>query len=192
MEDFARRSQVVERTRPPASKRQYPTYAQQGIADFALSGWHAHCLEENDREAAAHGIEERHPFYDRQLVEFLFAVPDDLRCRGTQVKYILRQAMSGALPGRLLSRLHQAEFSGLLWSAMDTVNVEGMFAHSRLRDLNWVDAGVLQDDYRNRHNQGGRGPWVFWFFAGMEYWASGVLPGPSTDPAREPEPQTAC
>lgn len=55
-------------------------------------------LERYHRVAAAHGIQPRHPFTDRQLIEFAVTLPDRQRqCDGWS-KAVLRRAMRGRLP----------------------------------------------------------------------------------------------
>ncbi len=48
--------------------------------------------------AARHGIELRHPYRDRRLVEFMLAIPADQLCRRGRLKHVLRVAMEGILP----------------------------------------------------------------------------------------------
>jgi len=174
---YCRRSGILERVRQTEPGGRYRTYAQEGIVRSGLSGWQAHALEENDKEAAAHRIEERHPFFDRKLVEFLFAVPEELRVRGPRVKFILRQAMQGRLPQSALNRVTQAEFSDCLWAAMEEIDAMSLFEHSALQDRGWVHADVLRRRYQAGRREPGHGPWLFWAFVAMEYWARGALCG---------------
>lgn len=48
--------------------------------------------------AASFEIEVRHPFFDRRLLEFSFAIPDDIWIRDNYPKWLLRRSMSGILP----------------------------------------------------------------------------------------------
>lgn len=50
------------------------------------------------RLAGRHGIEPRHPFLDRRLVEFCAWLPLEMRLRGGYPKWAMRQAMSVRLP----------------------------------------------------------------------------------------------
>lgn len=49
-------------------------------------------LERADRMTMAASLEARAPFLDHRLVEFVSALPDQLRVRGLETKWILRQA----------------------------------------------------------------------------------------------------
>jgi asparagine synthase (glutamine-hydrolysing) len=50
-------------------------------------------------------IELRHPYRDRQLVEFMLAVPAHQLYKQQQLKFILRTAMAELLPAKILNRL---------------------------------------------------------------------------------------
>jgi asparagine synthase (glutamine-hydrolysing) len=55
-------------------------------------------LERADRMTMAASLEARAPFLDHRLVEFVSALPDELRVRGLETKWILRQAARPLLP----------------------------------------------------------------------------------------------
>lgn len=55
-------------------------------------------LERYHRVAAAHGIQPRHPFTDRELLEFAVTLPDRQRQADGWSKPVLRRAMRGRLP----------------------------------------------------------------------------------------------
>jgi asparagine synthase (glutamine-hydrolysing) len=55
-------------------------------------------LERADRMTMAASLEARAPFLDHRLAEFVCALPDELRVRGLETKWILRQALKPLLP----------------------------------------------------------------------------------------------
>jgi asparagine synthetase B (glutamine-hydrolysing) len=57
-----------------------------------------------DRVASRWGIEPRHPFLDRRLLEYCAWMPQELRLRDGYPKWALRQAMSDRLPGEIAWR----------------------------------------------------------------------------------------
>lgn len=71
-------------------------------------------LTMNDRAVAAYGIENRCPFLDHRIVEFAFALPEDLRIRGLRTKWILREAARGLIPDAIVDR---ADKKGLVTPA---------------------------------------------------------------------------
>ena len=61
-------------------------------------------LAKVDRMSMAHSLEVRPPFLDHEIVEFAAALPERLKIRGRQQKYLLRRLMRGKLPDAVLTR----------------------------------------------------------------------------------------
>jgi asparagine synthase (glutamine-hydrolysing) len=61
-------------------------------------------LMKADKMTMATGLELRVPFLDHRLVEFAFTLPQTLKIRHGQGKYLLRRAMAGVLPDAILRR----------------------------------------------------------------------------------------
>jgi asparagine synthase (glutamine-hydrolysing) len=61
-------------------------------------------LTKVDRMSMAHSIESRVPLLDHELVEFAATIPPGMNLRGQTTKYILKQAMRGILPDRIIDR----------------------------------------------------------------------------------------
>jgi asparagine synthase (glutamine-hydrolysing) len=57
-----------------------------------------------DRMSMAHSLEVRPPFLDHRIVEFAARLPEHLKVRGGQLKFLLRRLMKSKLPERVLSR----------------------------------------------------------------------------------------
>ena len=61
-------------------------------------------LTKVDRASMAHALEVRVPILDHQLVEWMSSLSPDLKLRGTQGKYLFKQALSPYLPDDILYR----------------------------------------------------------------------------------------
>src|SRR6185436_12085504 len=61
-------------------------------------------LTKVDRMTMAHSIEARPPLLDHKLVEFAATIPAEVRMRGGTTKYLLKRAMRGILPDRIIDR----------------------------------------------------------------------------------------
>jgi asparagine synthase (glutamine-hydrolysing) len=61
-------------------------------------------LMKQDQMSMAASIESRVPFLDHLLTEWVAALPQAMKLRGTTTKWILRQAMQGRLPPPILTR----------------------------------------------------------------------------------------
>jgi asparagine synthase (glutamine-hydrolysing) len=59
-------------------------------------------LHWEDRNSMAHAVESRVPFLDYRLEEFVLGLPDDLKIAGATTKLVLREAMRGVLPEKIL------------------------------------------------------------------------------------------
>ncbi len=61
-------------------------------------------LMKQDQMSMATSIESRVPFLDHKLVEFTARMPRRMKLRGSTTKWILREAMKGVLPPKILER----------------------------------------------------------------------------------------
>jgi asparagine synthase (glutamine-hydrolysing) len=61
-------------------------------------------LERGDRMTMAASLEARMPFMDHKLAAFISMLPDNYRIRGSQTKWILRQALKIILPAKIINR----------------------------------------------------------------------------------------
>jgi asparagine synthase (glutamine-hydrolysing) len=60
-----------------------------------------------DISSMAYGLEARSPFLDHELMELAASIPANLKVRGTEKKWILREALRGWLPDDVLDRPKQ-------------------------------------------------------------------------------------
>jgi len=61
-------------------------------------------LDRKDRMSMYHGLEVRVPFCDYRIAEYLYTIPSDWKDLGGQEKGLLRKAMEGILPEKVLYR----------------------------------------------------------------------------------------
>lgn len=109
--DFAHRIGFVERTLDLAARYQ-PALTQreehwQGLSEGIVSCLH----EEDNKAAAAFGIETRHPFWDRRVVEFCLALPPELKLHLGWPRWVLRRSMTGVLPAEVQWRTDKSDLS---------------------------------------------------------------------------------
>ncbi len=60
--------------------------------------------EHGDRMIFSHSVEGRHPFLDREILDFVAKLPDKYKLNGTNEKYILKKAGKGIVPDEILKR----------------------------------------------------------------------------------------
>jgi len=67
-------------------------------------------LQVEDRMSMAHGLESRVPLLDHPLVEFAATVPADIKFKGGNMKYLLKQVFADDLPPKILHRRDKMGF----------------------------------------------------------------------------------
>ncbi len=133
------------------------------------SAWHVFVDQYVGRSL---GIERRHPFWDRRLVEFMLGCPDDQKKRGGWTKFLLRRSLIDVLPNRVLTRRSKVEFSPLLWAGLrQTWASLVCLLHSSICDeLELLDAAILEH-FLTLRRQGWSGWWGYLESAvGLEIW----------------------
>ena len=173
---FARAVRLQDRLNG-AAPPPFPTMAQKAIHGALLRGSDALSNEMQDRFDARQSMEGRYPFYDRRLIEFALALPEEQRWRDDQPKYVLRQAMSGLLPESVLQRKNKAEFSHLFKDAIARESAGGVFQSLRLSAEGYIDARVAAE----MHDRCMRGEVLplgpVWMILALEYWFRTAFPG---------------
>ena len=136
-----------------------------------------HILAKIEALSAPFGIKPQAPLFDRDVVELAFAIPPQLKLRGTVEKYLLKEAVRDLLPQAILDRPK----SGML------VPVHGWFrgpllplARERLLD-GLAPWGLFRRDWLERLLDG-RLPGIrtrrgvkIWLLVTLEAWLRGVL-----------------
>ncbi|HEV2689050.1 MAG TPA: asparagine synthase-related protein, partial [Bryobacteraceae bacterium] len=170
--DFSRRIDLASRLRSAKHVRRFNSYGKDSNYRSLCAGSDTHYWELNDRESFAFGIEQRHPFFDRRLVEFSLSIPDDQLWRGDTVKYVLVQAMKEQLPPSVLNRRRQPHFNPFVIRALTDAGCESILESSPLRDLGWIDELALLDRLRiiKAEGAGGESLWWTWMAYGVDLW----------------------
>jgi asparagine synthase (glutamine-hydrolysing) len=98
-EEFWKRSDLEERT-TRYQKLSYPEGASRVDHHWSVltNGVFAAMHEQGENLSAAYGIEQRHPFFDRRLIEFCGALPPGQRLYRGWTRSIFRFAMQDILP----------------------------------------------------------------------------------------------
>ena len=116
-------------------------------------------LQRLDRIAMASSVEGREPFLDHELVEFVMALPPDMKYRDGQGKHVLRAAMRDALPAEVIDRPKQGFGSPMEeWLRGDFGRDARQAVHdSALRERGLLDHDVVDGLFAA--HAAGRGDW---------------------------------
>ena len=140
---FLRDIGLEKRVRESIDWHRFPTYAQSHVYAMGTTGWMHHIAEIEERASSSFGLEQRHPFQDRRLVELALALPEDQRHRDSLRKTILRNAMRGILPEKIRTRRTKVEFSEVRGEALDSFGPE-IFQSMSVVSNGWVCAEEVQ------------------------------------------------
>ena len=144
-EEFVVRTSIEERRRRPEYDPSAGlTRASWDIAQYLTDGWQALAFESMDRSAARYGVEERHPFYDVDVIEFALSLPEAQRHHGGESKRVVRRALAGIMPDAVRTRRDKADFSSLYVAAFAAQGGERMFEGLTIAEAGWVRADELE------------------------------------------------
>jgi asparagine synthase (glutamine-hydrolysing) len=118
------------------------------------------------------------PFLDPRVVEFLFAIPGSQKINGTMTKVILRHAMSGLIPDKVLGRTDKMGFETpqAEWLRGPLREWADDIFHSRaFSEREWIDAKRVLGIWLRF--LGGQAQYhkLLWSWLWLETWASTFL-----------------
>jgi asparagine synthase (glutamine-hydrolysing) len=173
---------------PPPTHLPPALAARYHVVQAYESSWNHAILDAAECGSAELQIERRHPFYDRQVVECMVALPDDQRWQHGTMKYVLRRAMTGRLPEtvRRRSDASKSDFSHLFIEALDALGGEAFFSDGMHAAANgWVVSARVRDMYQRmrvlverRDIAYAELAWSLWTIAAVEMWFRGVFADP--------------
>jgi len=104
---------------------------------------HNTALQRVDRSASAHGTVAHVAFLDPDVVDYALRIPVELKLRGDVEKWVLRRAMEGELPERVLRRRKEKFWEGagveeLISEHADRIISDSEFSRERKLPNGWV------------------------------------------------------
>jgi hypothetical protein len=179
---LARRVALRERLRPPASDIAFRTRAQAESHRMAFSGDTLHGSEAHERSASLFGLDTRHPFGDRRILEFGLAIPEEQRWRGPLTKFVLRTAAHDWLPQSILERTTYGGASSVVCNTVRDLVASGLWQNSVMARRGWVETGALSRAFNEMSALFGAGDERYddlanrlWLVCAVELWARHVL-----------------
>lgn len=150
----------------------------------------------------ASGMEMRHPFYDRRLVEFFLRLPVQQKLgRDGRSKYILRQAMADTVP-KPPKEADQAEGEGFLYVYRESVKaqwpqIEQLFVDSRAEAAGFINPGLFLEELgEKRFGRGSSPDTAIFSTLALEFWLreleEPVAPAQPTKPLNVPAAAAAA
>ena len=177
--DLARRVDLRSRVRAPRHAVPWPSHAQWDTWLSVSSPYFGLKLEAEERRAARCGLEMRYPLLDSRLVELVLALPSARRMARGERKGLLRGAVSGVLPPRVLDRRGKGDWTEPVDRALTRACARtGLPDRSGLLGR-YVDRRAAERLVA-RYRRGERDlRWDVWFFITLDRWLERVVKGAS-------------
>ena len=119
---------------------------------------HQLSLELIDGISASFSLEKRHPFYDKRMIEFCYAIPTEMKYKWGWDRYILRKAMEDFLPDEVCWRFIKQDFNPPLQKNLllfEKTFLERVVSDEDKLIRKYVDLDMLMVSYYNYKSQGG-------------------------------------
>jgi asparagine synthase (glutamine-hydrolysing) len=127
-------------------------------------------LEKLDAEAARLGVEPRHPYLDRRVVNCVLAVPPEVFVRDGYRKQFVQRALGGILPLRTLERsAEHVPFDRASALRHEAARMAELFRRDA-RVFAYVDRARVQRMYEEYLAYGGRHSARLWSFLLLDIW----------------------
>jgi asparagine synthase (glutamine-hydrolysing) len=114
----------------------------------------------------------RYPYLDRDLLEFLFAVPPDQLVRPGQRRSLMRRALAGIVPGEVLNRKRKATVARMPFVALsnESENLIQMSRNLASASLGIVDAEGFRKTLEQAYNDQSVSIFALIRTVGVELW----------------------
>ncbi|MBI3726208.1 hypothetical protein HY251_19945 [bacterium] len=176
--EFVERFRLGDRFSPRDDEPRFESFAQRDVFLLYAAPYRSEAMEVEERDAAWSGLEARHPFLDRRVVELALALPEEQRQRGVLTKFVLRQAMDGLLPERVHGRRGKTLFTPVFQAPVLSPACEELLLAPRIGERGWIDpaaARILREEVvrsiRTGHDPSdGERLWQLWMLVGVELW----------------------
>jgi asparagine synthase (glutamine-hydrolysing) len=176
-ENYAAQCGLVDRLYMSRRKRRFPRLAQERMYNILNDGGNDLAYALINRQAASGGVEYRHPFNDRRVLEYALAVPETQRRGPAGVKHMLRGAMRPYLPEPVIRRQIQADYSVLFVKTLEAIEAEKFLGQLAIGAQGWVKPAAAIQAYQRMkqlyaRNEPGYGTlyWGLWNICAIELW----------------------
>ncbi len=151
-------------------------------------------LTKVDRMSMAHSIEARVPLLDHKLVEFAATIPPEMNLRRGNTKWLLKSAMRGILPDRIIDRPKHGFavpldywFRGEFGSCVRELLLSGTATRRGIFNVRYIE------ELFRRHQAGRNLDLPLWTLISFELWARLFLDrAPARESSRQVEKYPLC
>jgi len=130
-------------------------------------------VKSEDRNTMSRSIESRCPLLDHRLVDFCFSLPEHLKIRDGQGKWLLREAMKGILPEKVRLRKDKV---GLIAPAdkwfrtLNRTQMEELIEDSPVMELGILDQRELKTIFQEHLEEKKNHQMFLWQLLNFHSW----------------------
>lgn len=175
--DMIRRVDLDGRLRPAIQRASCSAARDEVIRGACDFGWRYLYQETAEREAAERGLEERHPFLDRRVVDFALRLPDEQRWRGEITRFVVRAALADRLPPSIRTRRSSGDGSSRVVAGIEAMGGAAVLGSLAIAEAGWVRQDMVTCMYRRMRERfaAGRADYaadaqILWILCGTELW----------------------
>jgi asparagine synthase (glutamine-hydrolysing) len=177
------RAKILEHFESPNAK----TLVDRMLYTDLMTRMPDHLLPIVDRMAMAHGLEVRPPLLEHTMVEYAMRIPEDMKLRGTTLKYALRRLAARYLDPALVTRRKQGfGFPLAHWMR----NELSGFLRAVVAESRFVSSGIFEQaaiaELVGQHIAGKRDHnFRLWVLLNLEIWHRMYIEGMTMDEVAE-------
>jgi asparagine synthase (glutamine-hydrolysing) len=140
--------------------------------DFITSALHSTIMDGNIFHCAEDyfNLELRHPFFDKELVEYALSLPPEMKYKQRTIKWILRKAMNGILPNKIRDRKDKAEFSEVIIQQIDAIDLSSLLDDPYIVKLGFIEQSLINKYRKEYEDKAIKYMGSLWTIINIEYW----------------------
>jgi asparagine synthase (glutamine-hydrolysing) len=149
-----------------------------------------------DKITMATSVEARVPFLDHKLVEFAMSIPSNLKYKDGVTKYILKRALAGQIPDRVLKRKKKGFGAPINEWMLDRLGgfLEHSIFASSLRQRELLDYNFIRQILNDHRSRRVNNSFFLWSLLNLSLWYDQWIenrPAADSSPAVELAPEAA-
>lgn len=150
----------------------HPTWLGQHLERDLVSKCLPALLKYEDRNSMAHSIEARVPFLDYRLVEFMASLPNHMKIRDGQMKWLLRQALKDVMPIEVIERRNKMGFGTpeQEWLRSSWAQIQQYLCQGEVIKRGWIDRQAAEAILQNPSGYAYGDEHLIWRWFNTEVW----------------------
>jgi asparagine synthase (glutamine-hydrolysing) len=181
-EEFAEKVDLKDRLKSDTKDKRFKIASQKQLYNTLHNSSRINNLEAEERLSSSFGLEERHPFYNKALIEFSFSLPEQQRIQKFLTKHILRSSMKDFLPVSVVNRVDKTHFNDIVYKALASDDVIETLQNLKIASIGWVDKDIVINNYNMMVKLYNRKDYSYYKYIfplcsvyGMELWYRTIL-----------------